>query len=464
MNALPYTEVRGTARALDALVPLKVEEARPHSLLVRFEEREHLPAPGARFEQLTLLCAGKVATLGPCSYEAASRSESDLDPPDGRLVFLEQVYDFSQLFQSGRISELGQKVRQLPLVWGRKSSIQPAFKDFTSQLLYELQVYRSLFDGLDRSLAFEPPEVRDEVRRVATASEYPNFAAFVDRQLTQLEASVRRFTKLEHERHGFYFRKQLSDVIRSSRFLNRTNLKPRGFAGDSQLMKLVYAHEFDGEGLFSKFMHRHPLDSAACVAMRNTRTVVARATRRALERSPRARVLSVGCGPALELFDAVVTPEDAARLAFTLLDQDPLALVDAQHTVRAVEARVGRSLDVGYVRDSVRMMSRSDRLEARFGRFELVSAMGLFDALTPPVARQVLTRLYEVLEPGGELVLSNFHGRQSSRIYMEYWMDWVLYAREEEELLELAAHLPGAETSLSYEDTGSQLFLTVRKP
>ncbi|HEY0880506.1 MAG TPA: class I SAM-dependent methyltransferase, partial [Archangium sp.] len=246
--------------------------------------------------------------------------------------------------------------------------------------------------------------------------------------------------------------------------LNRTNLKPRGFAGDSQLMKLVYAHEFDGEGLFSKFMHRHPLDSAACVAMRNTRTVVARATRRALERSPRARVLSVGCGPALELFDAVVTPEDAARLAFTLLDQDPLALVDAQHTVRAVEARVGRSLDVGSVRDSVRMMSRSDRLEARFGRFELVSAMGLFDALTPPVARQVLTRLYEVLEPGGELVLSNFHGRQSSRIYMEYWMDWVLYAREEEELLELAAHLPGAETSLSYEDTGSQLFLTVRKP
>jgi extracellular factor (EF) 3-hydroxypalmitic acid methyl ester biosynthesis protein len=463
MSALPYSEVRGTARALDALVPLKVEEARPHSLLVRFEERERLPEPGARFEQLTLLCAGKIATLGPCSYEAANSH----DPADGRLVFLEHVYDFSQLFQSGRISELGQKVRQLPLVWGRKSSIQPAFKDFTSQLLYELQVYRSLFDGLDRSLADEPYDVREEVQRVATASEYPNFAAFFDRQLKQLEGSVRRFTKLEHERHGFYFRKQLSDVIRSSKFLGRTNLKPRGFAGDSQLMQQVYAHEFDGEGLFARFMHRHPLDSAAAQAMRNARQVAVRAAQRAVKRRPpgkRARVLSVGCGPAAELADLFVTRDDLERYELVLLDQDPLALAEARRAVEDVEDRLGGPVHATFLGDSVRTMMRTQPLGLRFSQFDLVYAMGLFDSLTPPVARAVMSRLYDGLDEGGELVVSNFHGQHSTRVYMEYWMDWVLYYRDEEELLALAAHLPGASASLSFEDTGSQLFLTARKP
>lgn len=466
MSALPYTEVRGTARAPDALVPLRVEEARPHSLLVRFEERERLPTPGARFEQLTLLCAGKVATLGPCAYEAAPTS-GELDPPDGRLVFLEHVYDFSQLFQSGRISELGQKVRQLPLVWGRKSSIHPAFRDFTSQLVYELQVYRSLFDGLDRSLADEPPEVRDEVQRVATAGEYPNFAAFFDRQLKQLEGAVRRFTKLEHERHGFYFRKQLSDVIRSSRFLSRANLKPRGYPGDSQLMKLVYAHQFDGEGLFARFMHRHPLDTPAAQSMRDGRQLVVRAAERARQRLPlgerRTRILSVGCGPAAELDALFATPDDLARYELVLLDQDALALADALETVRRVEARLGGRVVVTPVRDSVRTMMRGGDAAARLGRFDLVVALGLFDTLTPPVAQQVLRRLGELLVHGGELVLTNFHPQHVTRTYMEYWMDWVPYYRDEEELLALVDEAPGLEASLSFEATGSQLVLTARR-
>lgn len=467
MNALPLTEVRGTARAPDALVPLRVEEARPHSLLVRFEERERLPDHGARFEQLTLLCAGRVATLGPCSYEAAVPAETEHEPPDGRLVFLEQVYDFSQLFQNGRISELGQEVRQLPLVWGRKWSVQPAFRDFTSQLLYELQVYRGLFDGLDRSLAAEPPDVRDEVQRVATASEYPNFAAFFDRQLGQLEATVRGFSKLEHERHGFYFRKQLADVVRASEFLSRANHKPRGYAGDSQLMRLVYEREFRGESLFARFMHRHPLDCAAAEAMRNQRSVVARAAKRARRRLPwaqrRTRLLSVGCGPAVELEDLLGSREELGHYEVVLLDQDPLALSDALTTVAGLERRRNGKLPVTYARESVRTMMRHDDLTARWGRFDLVYAMGLFEQLSQPVARRAVRRLYDALVDGGELLIGNFHGRNKSRTYLEYWMDWVLYYRDEEELLDLVAELPGAVASLTQESTGSQLFLTVKK-
>jgi hypothetical protein len=46
---------------------------------------------------------------------------------------------------------------------------------------------------------------------------------------------------------------------------------------------------------------------------------------------------------------------------------------------------------------------------------------------------------------------------------MDYWMDWTLLYRSEEELLLLTEDLPGAEPEVSFEETGSQMFLCVRK-
>lgn len=474
MNALDHgrAEVRGSAEGLDAALQLKVEQARPHSLLVRFDQREPLPDHGARFDRLTLQSAGKRATLGPCRFEAgtAIREHTEPGPPssDGRLVFLEQVYDFTQLFQHGRITELSQRVRQLPMVWGRKSAIQSSFRDFTSQLLYDFQVYRGLFDGLDRSLAHEPPEVRTSVHEVAIAAEYTNFSAFFDSQLELLEHAVASFTRQDHERHGFYFRKQLSDIIQASEFLSRTNLKPRGYAGDSGMMRMIYERDFRGRALFSKFMHRHPLDSLAAEAVRNQRAQVAATVRAAQERSRRSlsrtRVLSVACGPAYELRDLVSSASDLEQLELVLLDQDPQALDDARDTVMELEQRFRVRLDATLIRDSVRTMIGASGLSARWGQFDVIYAMGLFDYLTPPVGKAVLARLYELLAPGGEVLLSNFHTRNPSRVYMEYWMDWVVYDRDEAELFALASELPGAELSLASEETGSQMFLTVRKP
>jgi extracellular factor (EF) 3-hydroxypalmitic acid methyl ester biosynthesis protein len=473
MGALQLlSEVRGSAEATDAQLFLKVEQARPHSLLVRFDRREQLPDDGARFDRLTLHCSGRNATLGPCRFEAGATDEPEpmtpLLPSDGRLIFLEQVYDFTQLFQYGRITELGQRVRQLPMVWGRKSSIQPAFRDFTSQLLYDFQVYRGLFDGLDRSLGEEPLAVRAAVHDVAIAAEYANFSAFFDAQLKHLDGAVRHFSRQDHERHGFYFRKQLWDIILASEFLARTNMKPRGYAGDSSMMRMVYEREFKGSSLFSKFMHRHPVDTPAAEAVRNRRALVAKvigaAQKRNLEREQRTRVLSVACGPAWELRDLLKREEDREQLELVLLDQDPLALDDARETLLELEQALGGRVDATLVRDSVRTMIRAADLSERWGHFDVVYSMGLFDYLTQPVAKAVLASLYEVLRPGGELLVGNFHVRNPSRVYMEYWMDWVIYYRDETEFVELAAELPGATLSLSFEETGSQMFLSVHKP
>jgi extracellular factor (EF) 3-hydroxypalmitic acid methyl ester biosynthesis protein len=111
----------------------------------------------------------------------------------------------------------------------------------------------------------------------------------------------------------------------------------------------------------------------------------------------------------------------------------------------------------------VRTMLFTKQLIERWGQCQLIYSMGLFDYLTPQIATAVLDKLYQLLVPGGQMVIGNFHPSNPNRPYMEYWLDWVLNYRTEEEFKELAKDLPKAEVSISAESTGIQLFLHVNK-
>ena len=473
--SLPSTlVVRGSLEANGTRHSLRVSAAHPHSLRVTFDDRSALPASPTHFEQLTLTCEGREVQLGACLFDA-NRHSSPLgdDPPpepgDGRILFQEAVYDFRTLMRNGRISQFAQRVQQLPLVLSRQSRVGAPFRAFVSRLLYDLQVYRAVFDELDRNLEHEPPEARERVKQIAVQAEYGSFCRFFDERLGLLAEEVRATSGDLQSLHGFFFRKQAWDLISCSEFLLRTNLKPRGFAGDSAMMRMIYENQFRGASVFSRFMHRHPIETSAASAVRNRRKLLAgaylEAGRRARDaQAGRARVLSVACGPAWELRDVLTAPGDFEKYDIILLDQDAAALDEATQAVAALEETFGARAQVSTQRDSVRTMLHATDLSTQWGQFDLIYSMGMFDYLTQPVAAAVISRLYRLLRPGGELVIGNFHPRNPTRIYMEYWMDWVLCYRTEDELMQLADRLPGAIPALSFDDSGCQMTLRVRRP
>ncbi len=89
--------------------------------------------------------------------------------------------------------------------------------------------------------------------------------------------------------------------------------------------------------------------------------------------------------------------------------------------------------------------------------------MGLFDYLTAPVAAAVIKKLYQLLKPGGEMAIGNFYVANPSRAYMEYWHDWKIIHRTEDDLLRLADNLPGAEVEVLFDETRIQMLLHVRR-
>ncbi len=456
---------------------VKVVGALAHSLLVE-QVTSGSALEASDWESATIVSGDSHIDLGRVRYlphrEAPHRRTSDPPRPvgTGRLVPLTSVIDFRGLLDKGLVVPLAQRALQLPIILRRKQSVSHRFREYTGDVGYDLQVFRSMLDEVDRNLAAEhgaePVEVAELVRAAAVDGQWQAFCDLFDGRLAELAELVVGFDKQEHEVHGFYFRKHMWDLILTSQFLARTNLKPRGYAGDSEMMRMVYEDRFDGPTVFSRFMHRHPLRTPAAQAVRNRRSLLAgMISRRIAAQAPSAarpvRIMSVACGPARELGDIVTNASVASQARFTLLDQDDSALAEARSEADAIGRRIGVALEVRQVRESVRTMLRIHDLSQQWGTFDFIYSMGLFDYLTAPVARAVLARLFQLLDLGGELIVGNFHVSNQTRVYMDYWMDWVLFYRTEQEMLELAADLVGADASIMFEETGSQLFLRVVK-
>ena len=453
------------------MIEAQVVWARPNSLVVAFKKGDAAPESGMPFSDAALDLGGKWVTLGSCRFEAGDnlprrrREDPPLDVPVGRLVFKERIYDFSGLLPRRAITDLQQRVNNLPLAWNRRHAISNEFRAFVADLLFDLQVYRSVFEELDARLLQESAQTREELQTLAREQEYPRFRTWFAERVAELERLTATLSRAQQEQHGFYFRKQVRDFIDSSELLRRTNGKPRGYAGDSEVMRLLYENAFRGPTIFAQFMHKYPVELAAAQAVRNRRTLVGEWVRERMREhtavSP-LRVLSVACGPAEELQEIIRTPDDASRVQFTLLDQDPEALGEARTIIERVEQSIGTKLRATPLCTSVRTMQQGGSAIDE-AQFDFVYSMGLFDYLTDTTATAVLGWLYARLARGGELSVGNFHPRNPSRVYMEYWADWTLWYRSEGELLRLADALPGAQSRISTEDSGCQIFLHVTK-
>ena len=444
-------------------ISIEAKYASKFSLLIRFLNG-HKADPGSEFSKLVFSKNGEEIKIGPCQYI----TEPKKNGYQGRIVFSQDVYDLNSLFFEDKLEKLQAEFFNLPLILAHKDDIENSFREYTANLNYDLNVYKNLFDCLDARYADEPEVIKQHVQDAIIETEGRKYMAFLDEKLEEFEDIIINYSKKDHERHGYYLRKQLWTFIMCSPFMTRTNLKPRGYSGDSVMMKMIYDNKYEGNSTFGKLMHKHPSEHPAAQAVRNRRDIITKMLSKVKSTdmktsSKKIKVLSVACGPAFEIQDVLTTAEDCSRFHFTLLDQDATALSEAASQLTQLEKKLGTKIEVEFLNESVRTMLTTPKLDKMWGQFDYIYSMGLFDYLTTPVAKAVIEKLYQTLKIGGKMAIGNFHISNPSRFYMEYWLDWVLYYRTENEFIDLLKNVHSAETKVLFEDTGSQMFLQVRK-
>ena len=335
----------------------------------------------------------------------------------------------------------------------RFGRFDPDFLAFTARLVEDLASMQSLVDARTARVAASPADVAERM--------YPHFERWLEPRLAELGDLAESMSSEERETHGAYLRMRLSPFTEQSAFLKRTNDRPRGYAGDSELMRMIYDADFRGDSVFGRLLHHHPLQSAAAQAVRHRIGLVADVVReRKAQRGGHLRVLSLACGPARELRHLVGSREDAEGLELVFADQDEDALTEARAEIAHVEEDIGTALRAGTRRVSVRDILRSARATAAsLGTFDVIYTLGLFDYLTKPVAKRLVVELSSLLRRGGMLIVGNYHVECQTRAYLDLWMNWPLLYRTEDELLALVEDIDDVEARVERDPTGSQMFL-----
>ena len=257
------------------------------------------------------------------------------------------------------------------------------------------------------------------------------------------------------------FRGRLGPLFWQSPLIRRCDEKPRGYAGDFEMMGAIYEGSARGETPLGRWLDAWVLEQPGFVAVRNRRAQLTTLLAAEHERGAR-RIADVACGAATELVDHVRARSPSSIL---LLDQDQGALSAAM---------IGLSGALGSAREQTRLtpwhgsvlalLRPKDKEELPAASQDVVYSIGLYDYLSERLAAALTQRLWRALGPQGLLCIGNFNGQNPMRHLIEAAMDWYLVYRDPPALLQLAAQLPGVERAeVVTEPTGCLHLLLARK-
>jgi extracellular factor (EF) 3-hydroxypalmitic acid methyl ester biosynthesis protein len=251
----------------------------------------------------------------------------------------------------------------------------------------------------------------------------------------------------------------LARVVHQDPFTRRAFEKPRGYAGDAVMMDLIYGvHGYAqaatdatrvGYAVMEWLRHR-----GACTSVRLRREHIATLIDRLAAAKADPSVLAVAAGHFREAeASSAIRWGSLGRVVALDADADSVAEVASRYGHLGVEA----------VKGSVReLLARKTKI----GTFDFVYAAGLYDYLADPVAIALTVRLFELTNPGGQLLIPNFTPNCPDTGYMETFMAWNLIYRDEFDMTTLVSRLPAAEIDsydIDTDRTGSIVYLLVRK-
>ena len=257
---------------------------------------------------------------------------------------------------------------------------------------------------------------------------------------------------------GYVF-KEIFPYFMRSRFAERAYYKPKGYAGDFQMMEMIYANQPQGDGRLGGLVDQWCLNTSAARAVRGRRSLLKELLEQEASRRETMRILNLACGSCRELFDFLGERTDPTPVEAICLDADPEALEFVHQKVNVFSHQaVIRLMQADVLRWII------GREKHPFGPLDFIYTAGLTDYLEDRLFQALARRAYEYLKPGGVFVAGNFGPRNPNRAFMDHLLQWKLIHRDPEKLRGLLADTPfGAEMEVYSETEGVNLFLIARK-
>jgi extracellular factor (EF) 3-hydroxypalmitic acid methyl ester biosynthesis protein len=245
---------------------------------------------------------------------------------------------------------------------------------------------------------------------------------------------------------------------------NHARFKPRGYAGDFQMLERIDALTCCEDRLGRAFDRYFLLQAAPQAVRARTEQVASALAEHCLARRGPYHVASAGCGPAIDIERALALLPDERRreVTITLLDLDDAALTCA----RARLEKLAPDDQLVLRRTNLFRLPTASDGAGLPPTVNFLVCSGLFDYLEDPYAIAMLRLFAARLAPAGVAWVGNFAPHNPTRAYMEWVGNWYLTYRTAGDLARLAGsvELPQGTWSVGAERLGIDLFLRVARP
>ncbi len=247
----------------------------------------------------------------------------------------------------------------------------------------------------------------------------------------------------------------LRELLHQCPFTRHGYERPRGYAGDAALIDYLYAdrlepeHETQPGGHIYRFMYQQPSPRS----VRERRVLLAREIDTVASQVHMPRILSVACGHLREA-ELSRSAKEHHIGEFIAFDQDPVSLAEV--------ARQHPDSPIRPVCGSVRSLLTGRTV---FGHLDLAYSAGLYDYLSDNTARRLTQILFNMLNPGGRLLVANFATCPEAG-YLEAFMDWWLIYRDEDQMQALTLDIPPlqlASTNLFRDSENNVIYLELTR-
>lgn len=270
----------------------------------------------------------------------------------------------------------------------------------------------------------------------------------------------------QHIDYRNYYREKLLDLLLHSSFIKRAYDKPLGYAGDYEMMNMIYRRKPNGETYFDIAVDDYALNEPGAIAVVNRIDYMGKHLSRDINKveGRRARMANIGCGPARELIALLENqPELGAKLDIVFIDQDERPLNYIKTKLEPIVEKTG--VKIRFICKSIDKLFLEDEFIEMLGNRDVIYSVGLFDYFNEQKSQEFLALIYRNLIKGGRLYIGNIADDNPSQWMMEYITDWFIFHKNREQLQSFGKKLkPEASfVSVEGEPLGVNLFLVVEK-
>lgn len=354
--------------------------------------------------------------------------------------------------------------------WGRTQRIPSIFKEVVEDIRSFLAEMWKVLQRTEMTFGVAVSADGEKAALDSAAREYASIASVaLDRLFSQFEEVSAQIDPVHAVAARNLCQTHWHPYLMTCPFMHRIYSKPLGYAGDYEMMNMIWRNQPEGRTLFAKFLSAYILNQGPAISVRNrvreVHRLLADEIIRVKSSGQTPAIFSVGCGPAREIELLMASPVSDAT-SYCLMDFNEETLAHARSSLEVVRRRHSRAASFEFSKRSVyQLMRENSRSQSQHEGFDVIYSSGLYDYLNDRVSRTVNSRLYEQLKPGGVLIVTNFDRSNPIRKMMEYAFEWYLIHRNSRQMEAMIPPEVAAEDCSIWADhTGINVFLEIRKP